>query len=106
MSTTEKLLSNREVQTIGIDAHNVLITGKVSMTLLNGRHDTHNIPVVLVENRGGYCYRKTAHPRNSQEPQGYEETEIADTLNIFDYTEARTPILVVEVRNGERTDRP
>ena len=54
--------------------------------------------------RGGYCYRKTSHPRNAEEPQGYEDTEIADTLNIFDYTEARTPILVVEVGNGRETD--
>ena len=53
--------------------------------------------------RGGYCYRKTAHPRTPDEPQGYEDTEIADTLNIFDYTEARTPILVVEI-NNERSD--
>ena len=51
----------------------------------------------------GYCYRKTSHPRTPDEPQGYEDTEIADTLNIFDYTEARTPVLVVEVGNG-RTD--
>ena len=47
-------MSNNKAQAIGIDAHNVLITGEVSMTLLNGRHDTHNIPVVLTENnRGG-----------------------------------------------------
>ena len=55
--------------------------------------------------RGGYCYRKTAHPRTPDEPQGYEDTEIADTLNIFDYTEARTPILVVEVKNGRSEER-
>lgn len=54
--------------------------------------------------RGGYCYRKTAHPRTPDEPQGYEDTEIADTLNIFDYTEARVPILVVEVKNGRKNN--
>ena len=59
-----------------------------------------NIPKSNVSLRGGY--RKTAHPRNSQEGQGFEETEIADTLNIFDYSEARTPILIVEVRNERR----
>ena len=37
--------------------------------------------------------------------RGYEDTEIADTLNIFDYTEARTPILVVEVKNGRNEQR-
>ena len=28
--------------------------------------------------------------------QGYEETDISDTLNIYDISEGRTPILVVE----------
>lgn len=50
---------------------------------------------------GGYVpkilsYRKTAHPRNSEESQGYEETTVADTLNAFDNNEGRTPILVVQ----------
>ena len=40
-------------------------------------------------------YRKTAHPRNSEEPQGYEPTDVADTLNVFDNSEGRTPILIV-----------
>lgn len=40
------------------------------------------------------CYRKTAHPTNSQEGQGYADTELADTLNGIDQTEARTPTLV------------
>lgn len=39
-------------------------------------------------------YRKTAHPRNSDEPQGYEQTEVNDTLNAYDMTEVRTPPLV------------
>lgn len=41
------------------------------------------------------CYRKTAHPRNNKEPQGFKETQTADTLNLFDNTESRTPILIV-----------
>jgi hypothetical protein len=53
--------------------------------------------------RGG-CYRKTAHPRNADEAQGYEYTEVADTLNIFDNSEGRTPILIVEVVNGRSED--
>lgn len=40
-----------------------------------------------------------AHPRNSEEGQGWEETSIADTLNVFDFSEHRTPILIVEVGN-------
>ena len=73
MSTTEKLFSN---------------------------HIT--IPQTDKGMRRGYCYRKTAHPRTPDEPQGYEDTKIAETLNIFDYTETRTPILIVEVMNGRK----
>lgn len=49
-------------------------------------------------NQGGHmvCYRKTAHPRNPHEGQGYEETHVADTLNVFDNGESRTPIIVLE----------
>ena len=47
------------------------------------------------------CYRKTSHPRNPHEGQGYEETTIADTLNVFDNGESRTPIIVLE-GNGAR----
>lgn len=49
-----------------------------------------------------YFFRKQAHPRNSQEAQGYEETSVSDTLNIFDNTETRTLILIVrKERDGE-----
>lgn len=48
--------------------------------------------------RGG-CFRKQAHPKNAEEGQGWEEAEVCDTLNVFDYTELRTPILIVEVIN-------
>ena len=40
-------------------------------------------------------YRKTAHPRTRGGYQGWTETETADTLNVYDNTEMRTPILVV-----------
>lgn len=39
-------------------------------------------------------FRKGAHPRNSEEGQTYMETDVVDTLNVFDNTEARTPTLV------------
>ena len=42
-------------------------------------------------------YRKTGHPQNAEQGQGWEETETADTLNVYDNTEGRTPILVVNV---------
>ena len=46
--------------------------------------------------RGG-IFRKTAHPQTADGGQGWEETNIADTLNVFDFTEMRTPVLIVEV---------
>ena len=46
---------------------------------------------------GIVCYRKQSHPRNSEEGQGYEETDKCDTLNVFDNSETRTPTIVVEM---------
>lgn len=40
-------------------------------------------------------FRKTSHPRTSDEGQGYEPTSVSDTLNVFDTTESRTPNIVV-----------
>lgn len=47
------------------------------------------------ENVSFRCYRKTSHPQNSTEGQGWTETEINDTLNIYDNTEQRTPTIVI-----------
>lgn len=55
-------------------------------------------------NQGGHmvvAYRKTTHPHNKHEAQGYEKTDTADTLNAFDEGENRTPIIVLE-GNGSR----
>ena len=41
-------------------------------------------------------YRKTARPHTKDDGQGFEETEVNDTLNVFDYGEIRTPTLVIE----------
>jgi len=46
-------------------------------------------------------YRKTTHPRNKFEGQGWEETTVNDTLNIFDLGETRTPTLVVDQGAGK-----
>lgn len=46
-------------------------------------------------------FRKTAHPRNKDEGQGWEEAIVADTLNIYDTGEIRTPILIVEINKKE-----
>ena len=46
-------------------------------------------------------YRKTTHPRNKNEGQGWAETDVNDTLNIFDLGETRTPTLVVDQGAGK-----
>lgn len=46
-------------------------------------------------------YRKKAHPTHSGGYQGWKETDKADTLNVYDNTEMRTPILIVQ---DEKTD--
>ena len=48
------------------------------------------------ENASYRCYKKTAHPRDSRGGQGWKETEVSDTLNIFDNSETRTPTLILE----------
>ena len=47
------------------------------------------------KSRGG-CFRKTSHPKSKEDGQGWEETEVADTLNTLDNSEVRTPILILE----------
>ena len=51
-------------------------------------------------NQGGMAivetYRKTAHPQNAEQGQGYEETTVNDTLNCHDNGESRTPTLVCQ----------
>lgn len=41
-------------------------------------------------------YRKQGYPQNAQQGQGWQETNINDTLNVFDSGETRTPTLVLE----------
>lgn len=59
--------------------------------------DSRNYVVIAQETNkeNTVCYRKKAHPQNADEGQGYERTDIADTLNVFDTGECRTPILIV-----------
>ena len=41
-------------------------------------------------------YRKQGHPQISEQGQGWEESEVNDTLNVFDSGETRTPTIVLE----------
>lgn len=46
------------------------------------------------------AYRKKGHPQNAQQGQGWEETEVNDTLNNNDNTDGHTPVVIVqEVRH-------
>lgn len=49
-----------------------------------------------MENASYRCYRKTAHPSKVGGVQNWEETEVCDTLNVYDNSETRTPILILE----------
>ena len=43
-------------------------------------------------------YRKQGHAKSKDDGQGWEETDINDTLNAFDMGETRTPTLITEPR--------
>ena len=51
------------------------------------------------------AFRKTAHPRNKYEGQGWEESAVNDTLNLLDVSEMRTPTLVVDQGAGKSSCR-
>ena len=66
--------------------------------LAAGIDETSRNPIYSIEQQS-ISFKKTAHPRNSEEAQGWEHTEINDTLNTFDMGEVRTPTLVCEPNN-------
>lgn len=41
-------------------------------------------------------FRKQGHPQASEGGQGWEETNVSDTLNIYDNSENRTPTIIVD----------
>lgn len=51
----------------------------------------------MKENVLSKTYRKRGHPQHSGGVQRWEETEVCDTLNVFDNTDGRTPILICQV---------
>ena len=50
-------------------------------------------------------FRKTSHPANKTDGQGYEQTDKSDTLSCFDITETRTPMLVAERSQTVQAER-
>ena len=79
----------------GADLYNQELTGDVAATMNASScgSPTHSGPSVIT-------YRKQSHPRNSEEPQGWEQTDKNDTLNVHDNSEVRTPTLVVYDARG------
>lgn len=53
--------------------------------------------------RESVLFRKRGHPQNSEQGQGWEETEVSDTLNAFDNSESRTPT-IARVYDWHRCD--
>lgn len=56
------------------------------------------------ENALFQAYRKKGHPRFKGGMQQWEDTDVSDTLTIFDNSETRTPILIVQEMKTDGTD--
>lgn len=68
------------VQSVGVDTYNQSIDEEVAQPLraADGGDSTPKV-----------CYRKTSHAKSKEDGQGWQETEVNDTLNIFDNGESR-----------------
>ena len=55
---------------------------------------------------GSVTFRKSSHAKNSEDGQGWEPTEVNDTLNTFDQGETRTSTLVVEDNVAKISNAP
>lgn len=71
--------------------------GGLTSQTIHGSGISENISFSLntIDNHA-VAYRKKAHPTDISKAQNWEETQINDTLNIFDNTELRTPTLILE----------
>lgn len=86
MSTKESALCN------GFDFYNMNLTGEVAKSLqAEGGGSGVNEGCVFYK-----TFRKKGHPQNSEQPQEWEESQVNDTLNIFDNSEQRTPTLITQ----------
>lgn len=83
-------------QCVAIESHpqdsRVKFNGNVNQPLTsNMEHDPANGGLVLIQ-----TYKKQGHAKFKDDGQGWEETSVNDTLNIFDNGESRTPTIVLE----------
>ena len=78
-SSAIKTVNSRTLfQPIGCDVYNLTETGNKACSLTSGGYTSSGTcPKVMMP----IAYRKQAHPRNSEEGQGWEETNLADTLS-------------------------
>lgn len=71
----------------------------VARTLACGTHDSGpHLTKTLVtgDNVSAQTFRKTSHAKDSEDGQGWQPTDVNDTLNTFDQGEARTSTLIVD----------
>ena len=106
MSTRENSLSNQANDDVVIDRGGVYGFRRVCLSdtyqrlLQNGReYPRRNDHSDFGRRRMKEAFRKQGHPQTAEGGQGWEPTEISDTLNVFNFTELRTPILIVEVND-------
>ena len=74
----------------GADVYNGELTGEIAATLTNACDGTNTSGAKV-------CFRKTSHAKSKEDGQGWQETEVNDTLNIFDNGESR-----VKIREDEK----
>lgn len=59
-------------------------------------------PAVCYEANRPAAFKKSSHAKTADDGQGWENTEINDTLNAFDNSETRTPTLVLNDQGGQQ----
>ena len=109
------------VQSAGLDGYNQSVDIEVAQPLRAADGGDSTPKVVCIEGNGareshkgnGYvesetmytlntveqhagAYRKTSHAKTADDGQGWQETDVNDTLNAFDSGESRTPTGVLE----------
>jgi len=80
------------------DEIRILGNKAASISATSGTHQTNYVSYLssppTINTVKHQCFRKCAHPQTTDKPQRWEVTDIADTLNVFDNTELRTPLVI------------
>jgi len=93
MSTKENVSFNEENKAICIgngQVHDAIKPSEEVSKTLNCLADPMKVLI----------YRKQGHPQTAEQGQGWEETQVNDTLNAFDSGEMRTPTIICEKRQA------